>query len=164
MVYNSFTWNVVEVVSGSDFDSSSSLTEGLWGAYKKKVSIPVAHLLLTSDVWKVSDSATLSLWCDFVEAHYPDRLMVLNSSDAFIQIPFGFHFCSQPFGRLLASFHHGDGVSVKQSPNVNELLRSLLDSIVQSNDVVTLKKVRISSFHSLFYFSLVVFLIYNIFL
>ncbi len=144
MVYNSFTWNVVEVVSGPDFDSSSSLTDGLWGAYKKKVSIPVAHLLLTSDVWKVSDSATLSLWCDFVEAHYPDRLMLLNSSDAVIQIPFGFHFCSQPFGRLLVSFDLVS-TSVNQSPNVNGLLPWLFDNIARSNDVVTLKKVRITT-------------------
>lgn len=134
------TWDVVEAVKDANFDSTTSLTEGLWGAYKNKVSIHLAHLLLTSDVWRVSDDATtLSLWCDFVDANYPDRLMLLNSKEAFVQIPVGFRFCSQPFGRLLASL---DGVSANKEEILNKPLHWLLDRIRNSPDEADLKEVR----------------------
>ncbi len=134
--YNRITWNVVNVVTDPNFDSSSSLTEGLWGAYKTKISVPLAHLLLTSDVSKVSNLGTMSLWCSFVDANYPDRLMLLNSNEPFVPIPVGFRFCSQPFGRLLACFD-----AVNQDPNVNGALRWLFNNIEQSEDAVYLKKV-----------------------
>ncbi len=112
--------------------------EGLWGAYKTKVSTPLAHLLLTSDVCKVSNLGTMSLWCDFVDANYPDRRMLLNSNESFVPIPVGFRFCSQPFGRFLVSFD-----SENQDQNVNGALRWLFDYIAHSKDSVNLKKVPI---------------------
>lgn len=98
------TWNVVDAVSDVHFDSSSSLTEGLWGVFKHKISNPFAHLLLVSDVWRVCDESTMKLWCDFITANYSDRLTTFHSSDTIVQMPVGFRSCTQPFGRLLASF------------------------------------------------------------
>ncbi len=121
------SWNVVDVVSDPQFDASSSLTEGLWGFLKHKISIPLAHLLLTSDVWRVFDSTTMSLWCDFVDANYPERLLLLNSNEKTVQIPVGFRFCRQPFGRLLVSY---DTITaVNQQEKLNEPLHWLLRRI-----------------------------------
>jgi len=58
---NNILWNIVDAVSDPNFDSSSSLTEGLWGIFKSKVSNSLAHLLLVSDVWRVSNETTMSL-------------------------------------------------------------------------------------------------------
>ena len=54
-------WNVVEAVNDSDFDSSSSLTEALWGVFKHKLSYPLSHLLLVSDICKISTSSSINL-------------------------------------------------------------------------------------------------------
>ena len=124
LVKNQVTWNVVDAVSDASFDSSSSLTEGLWGVFKHKISNPIAHLLLVSDVWRISDEPSINLWCDFVTANYPDRLMSLNSSDSHVQMPIGFRSCTQPFGRLLASF----------DIHLNGPLRWLLDRIAKYED------------------------------
>lgn len=97
-------WNVVDAIYDCDFDSTSSLTEGLWNVFQRKISNPLAHLLLVSDVWHVSDETSVQLWCQFVRANYPDRLMSLRSADSIVQIPTGFRCCDRPFGRLLASF------------------------------------------------------------
>ncbi len=132
-------WNVVDVVSEPNFDSSSSLTEGLWGSLKQKISIPLAHLLITSDVWRVTDSATMSLWCDFVVENYPKWLMLLNSSDRTIHIPIGFHFCSQPFGRLLVSFDSHPGFN--QEAKLNAPLNWLLHRIGNYSNEVDLRRV-----------------------
>lgn len=127
---SSVTWDAVEAVRDADFDSSSSLTEGLWGTYKHKISIHLAHLLLTSDVWRVSNTTTMQLWCDFVEANYSDRLMLLHSSNMMVPKPDGFDFCSQPFGRLLVSFV---SASVNQEANLNGPLHWLLNHIMESD-------------------------------
>ena len=58
---NNVIWNVLDAVSDRDFDSSSSLTEGLWGIFKIKISNLFAHLLLVSDVWRVSNETAMSL-------------------------------------------------------------------------------------------------------
>jgi hypothetical protein len=121
---NQITWNVVDAVNDASFDSSSSLTEGLWGVFKHKISNPLAHLLLVSDVWRISDQPSTKLWCDFVNANYPDRLMSLNSSDSLVQMPIGFRTCTQPFGRLLASF----------DTHLNGPLQWLLDRVSKSED------------------------------
>ena len=121
---NEITWNVADAVSDVNFDSSSSLTEGLWGVFKHKISNPLAHLLLVSDVWRISDHPSIKLWCDFVTANYPDRLMSLNPSDSIVQMPIGFRTCTQPFGRLLASF----------DMHLNRPLQWLLDSVSKNED------------------------------
>ena len=54
-------WNVVEAVNDSDFDSSSSLTEALWGVFNHKLSYPLSHLLLVSDICKISTSSSINL-------------------------------------------------------------------------------------------------------
>ena len=54
-------WNVVEAVSDGDFDSSSSLTEALWGVFKHKLSYPLSHLLLISDICKISTSSSIDM-------------------------------------------------------------------------------------------------------
>jgi hypothetical protein len=58
---NQITWNLVDPVSDASFDSSSSLTEDLWGVFKKKISNPLAHLLLFSDVWRISNQPSTIL-------------------------------------------------------------------------------------------------------
>ena len=136
------TWNVVDGVSDVNFDSSSSLTEGLWGVFKHKISNPVAHLLLISDVWRVSDKSSKKLWCNFVEANYPDRLMSLNSSDSLVQIPIGFRSCTRPFGRLLASFDIS--YAQRTESRLNGPLQWLLDNVAknQEDDSQKIKEVR----------------------
>ena len=126
------TWNVVDAVNDSNFDSSSSLTEGLWGVFKQKLSNPLAHLLIVSDVWRVYDDSSAKLWCDFVIANYHDRLMSLNSSDSLVQIPVGFRSCTRPFGRLLSSFD----INFAQRPEsrLNAPLRWLLNRIAKNED------------------------------
>ena len=135
-------WNVVDAVSDANFDSSSSLSEGLWGSFKQKISSALAQLLVISDVWRVSDEQTLLLWCEFVEANYPQRLMLLNSADAVVQMPMGFRFCTQPFGRLLVSFDRNYAENAESL--MNEPLRWLLDYIDRNADEseVDLKEVR----------------------
>uniref|UniRef100_A0A0P4YE06 AAA+ ATPase domain-containing protein n=2 Tax=Daphnia magna TaxID=35525 RepID=A0A0P4YE06_9CRUS len=126
------TWNVVDAVSDPSFDSSSSLTEGLWGVFKHKISNPLAHFLLISDIWRITDLPSSMLWCDFVIANYPDRLMSLNSSDTPPQIPVGFRSCTQPFGRLLASFNMN--YAQRTEPRLNGPLRWLLERIAKNED------------------------------
>ncbi len=126
------TWNVVDAVSDASFDSSSSLTEGLWGVFKHKISNPLAHLLLVSDVWRVSDESSSKLWCDFVIANYHDRLMSLNSSDSLVQMPVGFRSCTRPFGRLLASFDIN--FAQRTDSRLNAPLRWLLNRIAKNED------------------------------
>ncbi len=136
------TWNVVDAVNDSNFDSSSSLTEGLWGVFKHKISNPLAHLLVVSDVWRVSDQSSALLWCDFIKANYPDRLISFNSSDSVIQMPVGFRSCTRPFGRLLASFD----MNYAQHPesHLNGPLHWLLERIAKSSDddIQQIKEVR----------------------
>ncbi|XP_057375006.1 uncharacterized protein LOC130695963 [Daphnia carinata] len=126
------TWNVVDAVNDPSFDSSSSLTEGLWGVFKHKICNPLAHFLLVSDIWRISDRPSVTLWCDFVTANYPDRLMSLNSSDSPPQIPVGFRTCTQPFGRLLASF--GMNYGQRTEPRLNEPLQWLLKRVAENED------------------------------
>lgn len=95
-------WNVLDAANDANFDSSSSLTEGLWGVFKHKISNQLAHLLIVSDVWRVSDESLSKLWCDFVTDNYDDRLMSFNSSNSLVQMPVGFSSCTRPFGRLLS--------------------------------------------------------------
>ena len=129
---NGITWNVIDAVSDTNFDSSSSLTEGLWGVFKYKLSNTLAHLLLVSDVWRVGNRFTTDLWCDFVIANYPNRLISLGSSDSIVQIPVGFHSCSQPFGRLLATF---DGNFAQNNvSNWSSPLRWLLSRIAKTDN------------------------------
>lgn len=130
--HSRIVWNVVDAVNDPNFDSSSSLTEGLWGVFKNKLSNPLAHLLLVSDVWRVCDESSAKLWCDFVTANYPDRLMTLNSSDSVVQIPVGFRSCTRPFGRLLVSFD----VNSTQRPgsSLNGPLHWLLDHLAKNQD------------------------------
>jgi hypothetical protein len=120
---NLITWNVVDAVSDASFDSSS-LIEGLWGVFKHKISNPLVHLLLVSDFWCISDQPSTKLWCDFVNTNYPHRLMSLNSSDSLVQMQIVFRTCTQPFGRLLASF----------DIHLNGPLNSLLDRVAKSED------------------------------
>ncbi|KAI9554203.1 hypothetical protein GHT06_019475 [Daphnia sinensis] len=126
------TWNVVDAVSDPSFDSSSSLTEGLWGVFKHKISNPLAHFLLVSDIWRITDLPSAALWCDFVTANYPDRLMSLNSSDSPPQMPVGFRSCTQPFGRLLASFDMN--YAQRTEPRLNGPLRWLLERVAKNED------------------------------
>ena len=92
-------------MSDPHFDSSSSLSDGLWGTFKDKISSALAHLLVISDVWRVSNAQSISFWVAFVEANYAERLMVVRNStaDALVPMPVGFRFCTQPFSRLLVS-------------------------------------------------------------
>ena len=143
---NQLTWNVVDASSDANFDSSSSLTEGLWGVFKHKISNTLAHLLIVSDVWRVSDESSAKLWCDFVMANYENRLMSINSSD--FQLPVGFRSCTRPFGRLLASFD----ANFVQSPKsrLNAPLRWLLQRIAQNegDDSQKIKQVTFNSFNT----------------
>lgn len=126
------TWNVVDAVNDLNFDSSSSLTEGLWSVFKHKLSNPLAHLLLVSDVWRVYDKSSAQLWCTFVTSNYPDRLMFLHSADSVVQMPTGFRCCTRPFGRLLASFD----LSFSQNPDsrLNGPLNWLLNFIAKNEE------------------------------
>ena len=135
-------WNAVVGISDASFDSSSSLTDGLWSVFKQKISNPLAHLLLISDVWRVSDQSSIKLWCDFIDANYPDRLMSLNSSDSVVQIPVGFSSCTRPFGRLLASFDIS--YAQRTESRLNGPLQWLLDNIAkyQEDDSQKIKEVR----------------------
>ena len=145
---NQLTWNVVDASSDANFDSSSSLTEGLWGVFKHKISNTLAHLLIFSDVWRVSDESSAKLWCDFVMANYENRLMSINSSD--FQLPVGFRSCTRPFGRLLASFD----ANFVQSPKsrLNAPLRWLLQRIAQNegDDSQKIKQVTFNQFNIVF--------------
>ncbi|KAI9554792.1 hypothetical protein GHT06_020069 [Daphnia sinensis] len=119
------SWHVVDVVSDASFDSSSALTKALWNVFKHKISSPLAHLLVVSEVWRVTDDSSVKMWCEFVSANYPDRLMLLNPSDLFVQTPIGFGICYCLFGRLLVSFeknHHAE-------PRLNGPLQWLLDYV-----------------------------------
>lgn len=95
---------MLNAVTDAHFDSSSSLTEGLWEVFKQKISKPLAHLLLMGDVWRLNNPDDISMWCAFVTENFPDRLMVMNSTTALLQVPVGLRSCKQPFGRLLALF------------------------------------------------------------
>lgn len=133
------TWNAVGAVSDANFDASSSLTEGLWSVFKHKISNPLAQLLLISDVWRVTDDARAALWCDFVEANYPDRLMSVHTSDCVVQSPAGFRSCKQPFGRLLASL---DGSCLQKPDSVaDEPLLWLLEHLSKDKRFRPLKEV-----------------------
>lgn len=125
---NPVTWNIVDAVSDANFDSSSSLTESLWGVFKYKISNPLAHLLLVSDVWRVCDESSVKLWCDFVAGNYPNRLMSPQSSDSIVQLPVGFRICTQPFGRLLAD------TNFAQQSCLSGPLQWLLDHLAPSDD------------------------------
>ena len=98
---NRVCWNVVDAVDDVHFDSSSSLTEALWGVLKHRLANPLSHLLLVSDVWRVADATAVKLWCRFVRDVYPDRLMVPHSQ-TLPPMPTGFRICTQPFGRLFS--------------------------------------------------------------
>lgn len=125
-------WNVVDLYGDENFDSSTSLTESLWGVLKHQISNLLAHLLLVSDVWRVSDEPSAKLWCDFVKANYGDRLMSPSSSDSPLQMPIGFRVCIQPFGRLLASL---DVHFAKQTDSsLNRPLCWLLNYIARNQD------------------------------
>lgn len=91
----------------------------------------------------------MSLWCDFVDANYPERLMLLNSSETFVQIPVGFRFCSQPFGRLLASLDRASA-SVNQEVKLNGPLHWLLERIQNGSEEVDLKEA-LNIFFSFFF-------------
>lgn len=71
----------------------------------------------------------MQLWCEFVEANYPDRLMLLNSNKMSVPKPDGFDLCSQPFGRLLASFV---SASVTKEANLNGPLHWLLNRMMEN--------------------------------
>ncbi len=131
-------WNVVNAVGDASFDSSSSLTKGLWGVFKQKISNPLAHLLLVSDVWRISDRFSMNLWCDFVDENYPNRLILPSPSDSVVQMPIGFRLCTRPLGRLLASFKNN------QTQNINEPLQWLLNRLAENedNDSQEIKQVR----------------------
>lgn len=111
--------------------------------FKKILSNPLAQLLIISDVWRVCDQPSAQLWCQFVNANYPDCLMSIHSSDLIIQIPTGFRCCTRPFGRLLASFDK----SFVQHPNssMNRPLNWLLNFIGSNEeiDAQDLKQVKI---------------------
>ena len=125
---NGMEWDVVEAVGDANFDSSSSLTESLWGVFKHKISSPLSHLLLVSDVYKVSDAASMALWCDFVRDNYADRL-IFSSTEHLVQIPVGFRFCTQPFARLLSvldkNLINGQPVEVNNNNPVHWLLNRI---------------------------------------
>ena len=72
-------------------------------------------------------------WCDFVETNFPDKVL-FHSTDALVQIPVGFRYCHQPFGRLLASFDRQYALS-PDSP-LNKPLRWLLERVNQENGLV----------------------------
>jgi hypothetical protein len=137
------TWNVVEAFIDSNFDSSSSLTQSLWGVFKHKISNPLANLLLVSDVWRVSDKSTMNLWCDFVVANYPDRLLAPNSSDSVVQMPFGFRSCTRLFGRLLANFDLG--YAQRSDSRLNGPLQWLINRVAENQEEESqeIKEVRI---------------------
>jgi hypothetical protein len=99
--------------------------------------------LLISDVWRVSDKSSTKLWCDFVSANYPDRLMSLNSSDSLVQIPIGFRSCTRPFGRLLVSFDMS--YAQRTESRLNGPLQWLLDNVGKNeeDDSQKIKEVRI---------------------
>lgn len=123
---SSIIWNIVAAVSDASFDSSSSLSNALWGVLKQKISKSLAHVLLVSDVWHVSDKWSIELWCDFVETHYPHRLLSPVTSDSVVQMPIGFRICTRPLGRLLASF--------QIAQNINEPLQWLLKRLSENRD------------------------------
>jgi hypothetical protein len=119
------------------------LTESLWGVFKNKISNSLANLLLVSDVWRVSDISSMDLWCDFVVANYPDRLLAPNSSDSLVQMPFGFRSCTRPFGRLLANFDLG--YAQRCDSRLNGPLQWLLNNVAknQEEESQVIKEVRI---------------------
>ncbi len=124
---SSIIWNIVDAVSDADFDSSSSLSNALWGVFKQKISKSLAHVLLVSDVWHVSDQWSIELWCDFFDTHYPHQRLVSSvTSDSVVQMPIGFRICSRPLGRLLASF--------QIAQNINEPLQWLLKRLSENRD------------------------------
>lgn len=96
-------WNVLDAVRDQHFDSSTSLSEGLWEVFKQKMIRPLAHLLLITDVWRVVEPEDVGLWCRFLEDNYKDGLLLVsNSTTAPVQVPAGMQCCRKPFGRLLA--------------------------------------------------------------
>ena len=126
-------WNVVDAVSDAHFDSSSSLSEGLWNALKYTISNSVAQLLIISDVGLVSDISWAKLWCDFMNANYPGRLiMPMDAHNPYIQIPCGFSSCTRPFGRLLISLD-ANYISHPES-QLYIPLNWLLSHVAQSQD------------------------------
>ena len=123
-------WGAIDAVNDANFDSTSSLTECLWGVFKHKISNPLAHLLVISDVWRVSDISLAKLWCKFVTANYHDRLMARNSSKTLVQMPVGFQSCTQPFGRLLATL----ATTFSSESRLNAPLRWLLNHNANNKD------------------------------
>ena len=93
----------MKAVGDEQFDASSSLREALWGVLKEKISGPLSHILVISDVWRVSDAAQAALWCGFVRQHCQSGFLISGNTALPVEIPFGFHLSSQPFGRLLHS-------------------------------------------------------------
>ncbi len=70
----------------------------------------------------------MNLWCDFVDANYPNRLISPSTSDSVVQMPIGFRLCTRPLGRLLASFKNN------QTQNINEPLQWLLNRLADNED------------------------------
>lgn len=121
-------WNVVDAVGDGNFDSTSSLTEALFGVIKHKIGNQLAHLLLVSDVWRVNDESSAVLWCDFVKDNYPSRLMSLSSPHSMVKIPVGFHSCSQLFGKFFSPNN------LIEEAHLNGPIKWLIDRLAEHED------------------------------
>lgn len=101
-----------------------SLAEGLQSVLSEQVSHSLSHLLIQTDVSKITES-TMQLWCDCIETNYPDRLVVPKENRSLVEPPSYYMTSRFPFSRFFCL-----SINEKNSSNPPSqwLLRYLNDS------------------------------------